>query len=85
MIPRVDAVISIHNQKVEANYHGEALEYLARKLGLYKQAKIMLHLNAIQDIEGELTPDVRVIRDKIYAVVHGEAKKQLDYRYWDLK
>lgn len=45
------------------NHHGELLEVIASDLGLTKHKKAFQHINALHELEGNLTQDLQNIRN----------------------
>ena len=76
MTPHPAAVRKIYDELTEANNHGEALLVLARATGRTVDAKILEHVNAICDLEGELPRHLNEYRYEKSKAIHAAARQQ---------
>lgn len=56
--------INTYEELTNWNHHGELLEVIASDLGLAKHKKAFQHINALHELEGNLSQDLQNIRNK---------------------
>ena len=69
------AIIKNWNKLTDINHHGEALEMLALYIGAAKDGKILRHVNAICEVEGEFPNGLRAYRNEIQGNVFKLARE----------
>lgn len=67
-------LIKKFNAYTEENYHGKALEILSLYVDMHKECKILKHINAICEIEGELPNHIHQYREEIRKKVFNHAR-----------